>query len=358
MNWLIWKQHRKQFMMLAIIIALYIAVAIPTGLHFWNVYQHARTGCNAAHACDQLSGTLLQNGWEMNLNPSLPSGGLNLVILFLMATPFLLGMFVGVPLISREYNSNTNLLIWTRSISRRKWLTMKLLWILGVTLVFAGLFAALTTWWSRTGNALYVDRFANLKFGLQGIAPVGYALFAVSIGIMLGAWLKRTMVAVGLTLLLVLAAQVGIASFVRPHYMSPKTQSVWTDQLNPTLDSAQAPRGALVVDAKLVNRQGQSLDWLKPPQQCIVAQDNSVQSISTVSHQKVGVDGGDGTLRSVNGGPTVSGSCLRHAGYHYEVKYQPADRYWNFQIIEFSLYLLLSFAAVGVTYVLVLKRDA
>lgn len=358
MNWLVWKQHRKQLFTLALAIALYAAVAIPTGLHFWNTYQHAQTVCKVAHNCSQLSSSLLQSSWEMNMNPSLPSGGFNLVILIILAVPFLFGMFIGVPLIAREYIANTNLLIWTRSISRRKWLTVKLLWILTATIILAGIFAALTTWWSQTGNALYFDRFASLKFGMQGIAPVGYTMFAVSLGVALGAWLKRLMPAIGLVLLLLLTTQVVVASFVRPHYMSPVSQAIWTDQLNPTLDSSQAPKGALITSSKIVNNHGQVLDWLIPPKQCIVAQNTAVQSISTVSHQQVGSEGGDGTLRSVNGGPTVKGSCLKSVGYHYEVQYQPANRYWSFQFIELGLYAILSLAAIGATYALVLKRDA
>src|SRR6202012_4990120 len=71
-----------------------------------------------------------------------------------------------------------------------------------------------------TGNALYVNRFDTVKFGLQGVAPVGYAVFAVSLGIALGAWLKRIMVAIGLTLAIFLAVQILVGSFVRPYYMT------------------------------------------------------------------------------------------------------------------------------------------
>src|ERR1019366_8151816 len=150
MNWVVWKQHRKQFLILAIILALYAGLVIPTGLHFWHTYQFALSTCGKTNTCSQLSGELLQSGWDSNLNPSLPGGGVNLVVLLILGLPFLLGMFIGVPLVAREYNEGTNLLIWTRSISRRKWLTTKLVWTLIATTIFVGVVAALTTWWSKT----------------------------------------------------------------------------------------------------------------------------------------------------------------------------------------------------------------
>lgn len=35
-------------------------------------------------------------------------------------------------------------------------------------------------------------------------------------------------------------------------------------------------------------------------------------------------------------------SCLRKAGYQLETVYQPAERYWAFQLIEFTVFLVLS----------------
>src|SRR5882724_2779192 len=125
MNWVVWRQHRKQFIALAVILVLYAGLAVPTGLHFWHTYQHALATCGQTSTCDQLSSTLLVSGWESNLNPSQPGGGVNIIVLLILAPPFLLGMFIGAPLIAREYNEGTNLLIWTRSISRRRWLTAK-----------------------------------------------------------------------------------------------------------------------------------------------------------------------------------------------------------------------------------------
>lgn len=343
MNWLVWRQHRKQFIVLALVLALYTALVIPTGLHFWHAYQQALATCGRTQTCDQLSIQLFQTAWDSNLNPSQPGGGVNVVILLILALPFLLGMFVGVPLIAREYDEGTNLLVWTRSISRRKWLSVKLFWILTATVIFAGIFSALTTWWSKTGNVLYVDRFDTLKFDLQGIVPVAYALFAVSLGIVLGAWLKRIMVAIGVTLAILLALHITIGAALRPHYATPFTVTA-SMTLN-ALD-AKLPHGAWVVSRDFVDQHGRvssrPFDYPDFPARCQALVDQAQAPIA----------GGHKVA------PTDVDNCLTAAGYHQIAKYQPSYRYWDFQRIETGIYLGMTTLAIGATYLLVLKRDA
>jgi hypothetical protein len=365
MNWLVWKQHRKLFVILAVILALYAVLAIPMGLNVWHTYQHALATCGKTDSCSQLSNNLLWSGWKQSVNPNSGHGASLLLVL-----PFLLGMFVGVPIITREYNESTNLLVWTRSISRRKWLTTKLVWILIATALFAGTLTALTTWWARAGNALYLNRFTVQMFDTQGIAPIGFAVLAVSIGIALGAWLKRTMVAIGLTLVLVLAAQIVIGNHVRPHYMTPWTYNapVLASSTSGNGDplQAQAPSNSgasWVVSGNLVSKTGQPISWSNPPQTCIVTNPNGNANAGPVgSNSAMAVAGKGGAVRdailSRNGGPAVDLDCLSKIGYHWTTKYQPAYRYWDFQRIELGLYLALSVIPIGATYWLVLRRDA
>jgi len=39
MNWLIWQLHRKQFAFALLALAVFAAVAIPTGIHITDVYR-------------------------------------------------------------------------------------------------------------------------------------------------------------------------------------------------------------------------------------------------------------------------------------------------------------------------------
>jgi len=89
-------------------------------LNFWHTYQHALTTCKTTDTCNQLPGNLLQSNIDGLL--------LHLVRVAIMFLPILLGLFWGVPLLSKEYVEGTNKLVWTQSISRRKWLSVKLVW--------------------------------------------------------------------------------------------------------------------------------------------------------------------------------------------------------------------------------------
>jgi ABC-type transport system involved in multi-copper enzyme maturation permease subunit len=358
MNWLIWKQQGKQFTILGILLALYAGLAILIGAHLWHTYQHALTACSATDTCNELKARLL-SGWELSLNPSPGAGEFNIVTLLILLIPLLLGVFMGVPLIAREYNDKTNLLVWTRSVSRRKWLTMKLIWTLAIAAVFAGAFAALTTWWSRTGNALYIDRFDVGRFNIQGVVPIAYTIFAVLLGIALGTWLKRTMAAIGLTLLLVLVVQVTVSALVRPHFMSPQERSIAiTQNTIPGDDSSlalspQAPPdsgASWITGGGLVDNTGHAFNWSNPPGSCIVADLHQ-------ENRRAPVDASDPIL-SRGDGPPVSLRCLGELGYKWSTMYQPASRYWSFQWLEFGLYSILSLIPLAATYWLVLHRDA
>ncbi len=343
MNWLAWRQHRKQFLILGVILALYAALLVPTGLHFWHTYQSALSSCaqNPANpSCSDLSGSLFQS--------TIDQAVLHLVPIAILFLPLILGLFWGVPLLSKEYAEGTNKLVWSQSVSRRKWLTVKLIWMLAGTAIFIGAFTALATWWSKTSNVLEMSRFDSGVFFEQGIVPVAYGLFAVSFGIMLGAWFRKTMVALGVILGLYIAfAFVLTPLAIRPHYMSPITV---TSPMGPDAIQSKIPKGAWVLTRSIVDNNGKSIGDIFPsaPPEC--------QKII----QQAQVPGHPSTFKAVPtpGGGDPIDDCLNKAGFHQVAKYQPSYRYWDFQEIESGIYLGLAAVAVAATYWLVLKRDA
>jgi ABC-type transport system involved in multi-copper enzyme maturation permease subunit len=344
-NWFVWRQHRKQFLILGLLLVAFAALVIPTGLSFWHTYQQALTACAqnpATPSCSDLPGNLFQSSLDQIL--------FRLVPVSVLILPVILGMFWGAPLLAKEYSEGTNSLIWTQSVSRRKWLTIKLAWILVATVVFAGAFAALSTWWSNTPNALYLDRFNGIHFGSQDIVPVAESLFAVALGIMVGAWFRKTMLAVGVALGLSIAlVLVVVPNFVRPNYMTPNTV---TSPMGPGAIDAKIPSGSnLLLTRNIVDKNGKTFDRFNsanlPPQCQQLIED---QQVSNNGHSVQVMPGKIGT-GSID-------ACLNDAGYHQIAKYQPASRYWDFQDIEAGLYLVLSALAITATYGFVLKRDA
>jgi ABC-type transport system involved in multi-copper enzyme maturation permease subunit len=345
MNWFTWRQHRKQFLVFGLLLGLYALIVIPTGLHFWHVYRQALSNCDSfatasdpQGTCDQLSNQLFQSKVDITLRL------LPIVVLFV---PALLGIFLGAPLLAREYGEGTNKLAWTQSISRKKWLNTKLAWmIIGAAIVAAG-FTALSTFWERPFNYLFLNRFNTGPFAVQGIVPVACTIFIVSTGIAAGAWLRRTMAALGVTLaVFIVVGLIAIPSFVRPYYMKSITA---TSLLGPDQSDSQIPAGAWVLSRQVVDKNGTTFnpfDSASVPSQCrSLTQNVRVSESSQAAHVKAA--GGD-----------ALDDCLNTAGYRQVAKYQPASRYWDFQQIETGVYLALSLIPIGATYWLVLKRDA
>ena len=51
-------------------------------------------------------------------------------------------------------------------------------------------------------------------------------------------------------------------------------------------------------------------------------------------------------------------SCMQAHGWRGFATYQPASHYWPFQGIETAIYVLLAAALIGLTFVIVRRRDA
>lgn len=349
MNWFVWRQSRRTFLIFVILLVIYAAFVVPTGIHFWHVYQHTLADCRqnpANPTCTNLStGSLFATVPDRLLTGLIPT-----TVLFL---PIILGIFWGAPLLAKEYADGTNGLAWTQSVSRRKWLSAKLAWALAATVVLMTAFAILVTWWLKTSNALDMDRFSNGNmFGIEGIVPVAIGLFAVSYGIMFGAWFRKTMVAIGLTLAtFVIAAHIVIPNLVRPNYMKPITV---TAAFGPRQSNAggEIPQGDWITSQIIYDGSGHTVRgdiFPAAPLQC--------QKVI----QQAEVPGrGGGAFKAAPSPGSIDPitECLDKAGWHQVTTYQPASRYWDFQWIEAGIYLTLAAIAIGATYWLVLKRDA
>jgi len=103
-----------------------------------------------------------------------------------LAVPLLFGMFWGSPAVARERETGTVQFAWTQSVTRRRWLSVKTGWLLLAGAVFGSAVAGLVTWWYAPLNALHQNQFQQGWFDLQGIVPIGYAVFAVALGIAAG----------------------------------------------------------------------------------------------------------------------------------------------------------------------------
>lgn len=321
MTWVMWRQHRIQLQIAAAALAAFAVLLVVTGIQMASQYEDALRTCASTGTC----GTLANN---LTLGDPI----LFTMVTLTVAVPALLGLFWGAPLIARELEAGTGEYVWMQSITRRHWLTAKTSGLLLATFVCASGIAALVTWWSSPNNALQLNRFEPSQFDIQGIVPIGYALFAAALGLCAGAVLRRTLPALAVTLAVFAAVRIVTENYLRPGYLPAITRTY-------PLASPNFPGGSFwALDQGSIAPGGQAHAGKLL---------GSVGEIPAACQRLLPQPGARQLL-----------SCLSAHGYRGYVTYQPADRYWTFQAIETSIFIALAAALTVVTVTVLLRRDA
>jgi ABC-type transport system involved in multi-copper enzyme maturation permease subunit len=109
-----------------------------------------------------------------------------------------LGLFLGAPLVAREYDTGTHQLAWTQSVTRSRWLTGRL--VVNGTVALAAT-AVLHLLVNASGSRPYaVDGVEAAYLVTHGFLPYAEALCAVAVGTVAGAAVGRLLPALGVTL--------------------------------------------------------------------------------------------------------------------------------------------------------------
>jgi hypothetical protein len=294
MIWLSWRQFRVPALVAVLALA---AVAVVLGVT--NAYSAtATTGGFMSH--DHL---------------------LKFLSTALVGVPAIIGAFWGAPLVAREFETGTWRLAWTQSITRTRWLAVKVALIGVASVAVTGLLTAMLTAWSSPGTNL--GRFGTAMFAERGVAPLGYAAFAFAAGVTAGVLLRRTVPAMAATLVAFLAARIIVQNWLRPHLATPLKlfQALSLQNGAP----AQAKPGDWVLSDNFVNAAG--------------------HVVNNVACQ--GPTGPRGIQLAPSDNPALR-ACL--AGYHQVLTYQPASRYWAFQCYETAIFTGVAVALIGCSF--------
>lgn len=293
MSWVTWRQHRLEgawslalgaALAAAIIFVAYQLHAASCGGQFTNGYCFS----------NELGGTIAQGIVSLNLYQY------GLVVL-----PALAGAFIGCPLVAREVENGTHRLAWTQGVTRLRWLAVKLVLIFVPLLAVAAVAGVL--------EVILVNQLGTTPnhwafFDQQAPMTVATTLFALSLGVAVGAALGRSIPAMAVTLVVFVVVRIGIAELARPNYITPLAYT--THDLN-------AYNGAVYPSAW----------WLDNP----TYYDTAGRYLGTVGF---------------NGYRGQAAYVLQH--------FQPGDRFWAFQTIESAILtglavLLIGFAVYWVT---------
>jgi hypothetical protein len=331
MIWLTWRQARVQAIVMAAILAAFGLALLITGPHLVTLYRQSSFAACRSNCSGQAGNFLNQLATTMPYHLIYLLGALLIVLL-----PAVIGLFWGAPLIARELETGTFRLAWNQSVTREHWLAVKL-GVLGLTsMALAGLLSLILGWWASPidqaadlqGAGGFQSRFFPLDFGTRGIAPIGYAAFAFALGVLVGLMIRRTVPAMAVTFAAILAVQIVFPLAIRPHLIAPVrvTSSVTaaaidglsTNQNGTNVQvEAQSPNipGAWVYSSDVVNQAGST-------------------NLGTLPSSCPGPNGGG------NGGSPQECFQALAAKHLKEVTvYQPANRYWTFQAVEFGIYL-------------------
>ncbi|CRK56097.1 putative transmembrane transport protein [Alloactinosynnema sp. L-07] len=314
MIWLTWRQFRVQ------------AASVYAGLAVIAVIL-VITGQDLAGRTDYSNLDVLYQG--------------GLITLYLL--PAVLGVFWGVPMVTRELETGTHALVWNQSVTRSRWLTTKLGIAVPAAMVAAGLLSLAVSWWagpidalaSQTADSSLPSRISPVVFAARGLVPIGYAAFALVLGVTIAMVLRRTVAAMAVTLVALTAVQLAVPLLVRPNLLPATEQTVTISIDNVTqISGTQAgvidyiamaePAGVWGLSNVTVDAAGNAVTPLPDTfQQCMPKPDR-----------------GEGPPS----GQTLAKcfALLNDLGYRQHLVYQPGSRFWPLQWIETAILLALS----------------
>jgi hypothetical protein len=327
MTWHVWRQYRAQGAIAFALLAAAAAVILVDGFQIASQWHSILVTCGQNSACQQQHNPLFSG-----VVSDLPD--ISLIV------PVVLGLLWGAPLVAHELESRTSDFTWVQSVTRLRWLTVKVGWLLLAAAACGGALAALTTWWSGPSNALDADAFVPGQFDVQGIVPIGYAVFAMALGIAAGAVARRTLPAIAIVLGGFIGVRLVISDFLRQHYLAAVTHYY------SVTGSFMPPGQAWVLAQGAVSRTGVTVrqGW------------GDLYPALPASCQRL-IGTGLPAGKSDNSESAVF-SCMQAHGWRGFATYQPSYRYWPFQGIETGIYVVLAAVLITVTFVIIRRRDA
>jgi len=326
MAWITWRQHRLTLAGVVALLGVAAAYLLITGLQMHDAYAAVEACRPHSDICGQAATNFLDTyapgvGWVLGL---------------MQVIPALIGAFAGAPVLARELETGTYRYAWTQGFGRARWTVAKLVPLALAVTIAAGAFSVLVAWYVQpifaagdNNGPLYPT-----LFDLLGIALAAWTLTAFAIGVLAGVLIRRVIPAIFATL----AGWAGLAFvtglFLRPHYAAPVVTS-----------SADIPAQAWLIN------QG----WFRG---------GTPASLDMINSTLARVDVRALTPELFQPGPATPASLgdpvqyLIQHGFTQLTTYQPAGRFWLFQLIEGSWLLALSVVLIAATVWAVRRRAA
>ena len=304
--WVIWRQHRTALASVAVLFAGLSAYLLIQGLQIHQAYAPV-AACHPASSigCGDILSEFNDAYWA----------GAEVMAAVLQVIPALIGAFLGAPALARELETGTYRYSWTQGFQRTRWTTGTLAALAVLITAVAGAFSLLFSWYYQPfitdGQQSWIS---PPVFDLHGIGYAAWTLAAFAIGALAGMLIRRVVPAMATTLAVYAGLAIAVPTFLRGHYLAPLT-----------VKSLHVNNGSVwVLSQWYTDPSGQRLD-----------QATVVQFLHY-----------------------YQGDYLVKHGFTQWTSYQPAVRFWPFQLIEGGWLLALSLLLIAGTVWLVRHRAA
>jgi ABC-type transport system involved in multi-copper enzyme maturation permease subunit len=338
---LAWRQFRTPAVVVAGALLVVAVFAVVSGRDLAHAYAATLAACDRIGDCSSATAAFARTDSTLNLG----FGTLVTIV------PALVGVFWGAPLVAREIEAGTLPLVWTQSVTRTRWLLTKLAVVGAASGLAAGLLSLVVTWWARPLDSAGATMYDT--FGQRHLVPIGYAVFAFALGVVVGALVRRTVPAMAVTLFVFVAVRITTTYGLRPRLYAPSYLSQALDPVKTGFGSAVSPSillnsffnggptsqldpavpsipNAWIYSARVVDRQGHDLTDAVLNATCPDIAARADATPDAPGHVPVPQSAQD-----------AARACVSKVGvtYHQLVTYQPASRYWTFQWAELAIYV-------------------
>ena len=312
MAWVTWRQHRSQLVgaagLLVTLAAAAFATRIPIQAAFHRESLSACLPPATRAGCD-----IIVPHFEAEF------GGLVTALRTLAVLPVLAGLFVGAPLLARELELGTYRFAWTQGVTRRRWLLSKTALLAAGTLLAGAVASVVVMWWRSPYDTLE-GRIGPSSFDIEGLVVPAYALYALGLGVLAGLVFRRTVAAMTATLVAFGATRFLVIEFMRPHFLTPLHRVVLAT------DTGRSP-GDWVLSDTLVDGGGRQITAGR-------------EELAVLHAQQARID---------------PHTYIVTLGWKRLISYQPASRFWTFQLLEAGLFVALT-ALVVLAMVWLVRR--
>ncbi|MFZ4299409.1 ABC transporter permease [Streptomyces cinereoruber] len=301
--WVTVRQYRRTLWLTGALVLA--ALAVIGGLRIWDL---------------QYPDVYVEDGYTVPADDNRAFGmlrsGIAQLTVGMVLLPILVGAFVAGPLVAREFESGTYKVSLTQSVGPAAWLRAKLLLATVVALVTAlALTGVFRIGWDRVSGTWDLSWSDRGPYEASGVVLFAYLLAAVAVGALVGQLIRRTLIAMAVTGL-VMGAVTLVLGALRWSFLPVKTVT------GPRDATLWTPDNGLMMDMGLTTSSGARFD----PSVCW-------DEVNRTPSR----DGME------DGGMKIFENCLTRRGATGQyLDYHPYSHFWPTQLIESGILLALA----------------